>query len=305
MSFTAQPSPGPRVAAGDAARLPPSLARPPHRTDRHRGPRARCGHRARRRRLRSARRGQHLVGDPRAASAAPARPTRGPSPSRGRSASSLHLARQPRGVSSASGTTTAAPASAIQRALALWWSADACGIRDEDRRAPVGGDLEDRAAGARDARGRRPAAPRRTASMYVAQVVVAGAGRRARSASKSRAPAACRTRNGAPANASTAASLIERAPSEPPKTSTQRVVRRRARTRARAAARSVAGGGTGRPGDEVARARRGPSIGKARQTRRAKRREQAVGRARGGCRPRSARAGRAARTAASPTGPAT
>ena len=39
----------------------------------------------------------------------------------------LDLTASRAGVNSASGTTTAAPACSIQRALALWWSADAYG----------------------------------------------------------------------------------------------------------------------------------------------------------------------------------
>ena len=54
------------------------------------------------------------------------------------------------------------------------------------------------------------------------------------------------TWKGASPNAAIAASLIERAPSDPPKTSTE-VSSAPIPKRARAAARSVAGGGTGRP----------------------------------------------------------
>ena len=60
------------------------------------------------------------------------------------------------------------------------------------------------------------------------------------------APATWITRKGASANAASAASLIERAPREPPNTSTQ-VSSSPIPNRSRAAARSVAGGGTGRP----------------------------------------------------------
>ena len=62
----------------------------------------------------------------------------------------------------------------------------------------------------------------------------------------SRSPAAWMTRYGASRNAWIEASLIERAPSEPPKTSTQVSSGARLK-RSRAATRSVAGGGTGRP----------------------------------------------------------
>ena len=82
-----------------------------------------------------------------------------------------------------------------------------------------------------------------------AQVVVPGRGRQAlRRAGRSRSPATCRTRNGAASpNASTAASLIERAPSEPAEDAARRLVRRRARS-ARAPRRGrSAGAGTGRP----------------------------------------------------------
>src|SRR2546423_1105664 len=78
----------------------------------------------------------------------------------------------------------------------------------------------------------------------------------------------CSTRKSAPANASTAASLIDRAPSDPPNTRTH-VSPPSSEKRCRAAGRALAGGGPGRPGTRERGGPR-PSGGKARQTRGAK-----------------------------------
>ena len=119
---------------------------------------------------------------------------------------------------------------------------------------------------------------------------------------KSRVPHACRTRNGASRNASIDASLIDRAPKDPPKTSTQVSVTPRPK-RARAASRSVTGGGTGRPVTTYFAESR-PAIGNARQTRRARPASNRL------VSPRWLSAsistsGTRPSTAASPTGPAT
>ena len=183
--------------------------------------------------------------------AAPARPRARPiAASRVRVGEQLgDLARAARAPSArASGITTAAPRvrhPARVRGLVVGRRVR---IGHEDRRAAVRGDLEHRAARARDARGRPPAAPRRSPVEVLAQVVAAR--RRARVAQRRRSRARPRRAGrgtGAPANASTAAWLIERAPSEPPNTSTQRLARGRARSARARRARSVAGGGTGRP----------------------------------------------------------
>ena len=122
-------------------------------------------------------------------------------------------------------------------------------VGHEDRRHAVRGDLEDRAAGAGDGQvgGGQRVAERR-------DVGRAGRSRRAAGSPSARAqrlvvalPGRRAGRGRArPRSAATAASLIDRAPSEPPKTSTQ-VSSSATPKRARAAARSVCGGGTGRP----------------------------------------------------------
>ena len=70
----------------------------------------------------------------------------------------------------------AAPASAIQRALALWWSADACGYGISTDGQAVLGELEDRAARAGDGDvGGRQRDPERR-QVVEQDVVRAGAG---------------------------------------------------------------------------------------------------------------------------------
>ena len=130
---------------------------------------------------------------------------------------------------------------------ARWQSGGRRSRADRARGSPACRPRRSRRSSRRRARrtGRRRRAPRRSRRCR-------GAGRSARRrrgvrARRGRAcPAACSTRKGAARNASTAASLIVRAPSEPPKTSTQVSSACRPK-RARAAAGSVAGAGTGRP----------------------------------------------------------
>ena len=74
---------------------------------------------------------------------------------RGSPSSAPTARRRPRGVSSASAITTAAPACRHPGGVGVWWSAGRVRVGDEDRRPPGRGDLEDRAAGAGQRRGRR------------------------------------------------------------------------------------------------------------------------------------------------------
>ena len=135
-------------------------------------------------------------------------------------------------------------------------------------------------------RGRWPAAPRRSPRCSRAG---RSAARAPGGSGRSRSPAACRTWKRAPANASTAAWLIERAPSEPPNTSTHVS----SGTDSEARARRLAVGRRRRDraaGDEVARRRRGPRSG--RPGRPAWRPAPAAGwSGRDGCRPRISTSG--------------
>ncbi len=214
-----------------------------------------------------AHRREQLAGDVRAACGRASRARRGAiAASRARSASRLaDLARPSRGpVSSASGITTAAPGALDVAGVGRLVVGGRVRIRDQHRRPAGRGDLEDRPAGAGDD---QVAGDQRVAEVVRCTRAGRSAGPGERRSGRSRSPAACSTRKLAPANASSAAWLIERAPSEPPKTSTQ-VSSGSNLEAARAAARSLAAGGTGRP---VTRKRGGsrPSSGKARQTRRA------------------------------------
>ncbi len=130
-------------------------------------------------------------------------------------------------------------------------------VRDQDRRSAVGGDLEDRAAGAGD---HEVGGEQRLAELVdvLAQVVVrAGRGRARGSRARRRRAGRGTSRRRTPRRA---AWLIERAPSEPPNTSTT-VSSGASPKRARAAARSVAGGGHRPPGDAVALAARARRAG--------------------------------------------
>ncbi len=115
----------------------------------------------------------------------------------------------------------------------------------------MGGDLEERAAGAReDQVGGGERVGEAGEVQVLAQVVPPGPSARlaacAASSAWSRRPQTCRTWKAAPPYASSAARLIERAPSEPPNTSTH-VWSGSIPSRARAPARSSWGGGIGRP----------------------------------------------------------
>ena len=196
----AQPSPPARYSRCARSPIAGALS---HRPDRHRRDRARRGHRSRRRR--AAHRAAAASTSSRSAErrrAAPAPPTRAHRRQARRSPAARRPRAQPRRRQLGVGDD--------DRGARLGHPARVGGlvvgrrvrVGDEDRRAPVRGDLEDRAAGARDAQvaGQQRLAEGRD---VLAQVVVAGGrGRAARAAPRSRAsPQACRTRKSAPASA--------------------------------------------------------------------------------------------------------
>ena len=205
----------------------------------------------------------------------------GPRSAAGASPSSAaDLAREPLGRQLARpGSRPPRRRRAIQRALAVWWSPAACGygIRIAGRPCAAISKIEPPARATQRSARRQRVAERRD---VLAQVVVSAGGDAVAQRRRSRArPQACSTWNGAPANA-VDRGLVDRARAErPAEDQHARVVLVQAEALARGRARSVTGGGTGRPVTQVARRRRGPSIGNARHTRRANAREQPVGQA--------------------------
>ena len=148
--------------------------------------------------------------------------------------------------SSPSGSTTAAPASSIQRAFVVWWSPVAYGYGTSTAGRAGRRELEHRAAGARDDEVARLRAGRRASLDVLEQAVVPGrpSAERARQLGVV-APSGdvqhdvAVPASGSPPNASSAASLIDRAPEAPSEDEDARRLRRRCRAAARAAARSA------------------------------------------------------------------
>ena len=151
-------------------------------------------------------------------------------------------AAEPAGSSASSSTIVAAPAASIQARVGALVVGGRVGIRDQHRRAPGRGELEDRAARAsqRPDRRRRGRRRGRARSRSTRSPRCAAPRRGALAAPRSRArPARWSTWKSRPsrsANASIAAKLTERAPWLPPMTSSAARVRRDPEPRPRRAA---------------------------------------------------------------------
>ena len=259
---------------------------------------------------------QQLAGDPlrgiRASKPLP-RPRHARAAARRSASSSRHHARKPRrGRARCRRSTTAAPASAIQRALSRWCSAVACGYGTSTAGLPAAAisNTEPPARATHQVAGRERVG--QAVEIFV-EAVVRRAGRAAPGAAPARRSRAARRRAARPrhgplarANASSAARLIERAPRLPPNTNRQRASARRCRAAPvprRGRASRIAP--RHRPArDQIALAV--PPVDRERRGRRGAQTARAGGwRARAGCRTRSAPAACATARPRAPTGPAT
>ena len=279
--------------------LPPSLARPPHRPDRRswrsrsvpppRAPTDGPAHPA------HARRGEHLLGDP-LSGVGPRQRRRRPShrlQPRAIAEQRAHLAGQPLRRQLGVGDDDRGARLGHPARVGALVVGRRVGIGHEDRRAPVGGDLEDRAAGARDAQvaGQQRLAERRD---ELAQVVVGrriGAEPRAQRLVVARAAGVQHAEVGAGQRLHRR--LVDRARAQrAAEDEHARVVRRQAEARA-------GGGAIGRrrrhraPGDAGSARRRARRSGRP-GTRAAPSARAGGWSGPGGCRPRPARAARAA-----------
>ena len=142
--------------------------------------------------------------------------------------------------------TIAAPPCSIQRALAVWWSAVACGYGTSTAGRPYWASSKIEPPARATARSAAASAWPNGVEV-VAQVVVARPVRRAQVGEVAARRRRASTRYGASANAATAA-LVDRARAErAAEHEHAALVAARCRARARAAARSPSRGGTGRP----------------------------------------------------------
>ena len=208
-------------------------------------------------------------------------------------------ARSRSGVSSASGRITAAPASAIQRALVVWWSAEACGYGISTAGRPYWASSKTEPPERRDrgvGGGQRDAERRQVLEQDVVRAGRVQVREVARAGDVDDAVRRIGERLAA-------AWLIERAPSEPPKTSTHVSSAPMPSCGARVGAVGRPSAGPGGRSRGSGR-RRGPRAG-TRGRRGARGRRARGWSGRGASRPRRARAGSSPACAASPTGPAT